>query len=199
MCKQQHEAMLLNEEEKLTGMNLPVVIVLVVDTSCARGANYASLTLLHSWVIRTDAYLNTMSSLSLRKLIVSWCCSASQIKGVAVRNCENLLKYRNHTGFINSFALIEILQNEKNKLLWSKDKRKISSTCNDTHLLAALALAMCSIQGIIKWSVDDAFNVNKVIIFGRPVKCCVGVLGFQLLYAVYPSSSWCWRLLHTCS
>lgn len=47
MCKQQHEVILLNEEEELTDMNLPLVIVLVVDTSCARGANYASLTLLH--------------------------------------------------------------------------------------------------------------------------------------------------------
>lgn len=195
--------MLLNEEEELTGMNLPVVIVLVVDTSCARGANYASLTLLHLWVIRTDAYLNTMSSLSSRKLIVSWCCSVSQIKGVAVRNCENLLKYRNHTGFIiSSSSHSPSLKYYKTKKINCYDqnrKRKINSTCNDTHLLAALALAMCSIQGILEWSVDGAFNVNKVIIFRRPVKCCVGVLGFQLSYAVYPSSSWCWRLLHTCS
>lgn len=40
-------ASLLNEEEDLTGMNLPLVIVLVVDTSCAGGANCASLPLLH--------------------------------------------------------------------------------------------------------------------------------------------------------
>lgn len=45
MYKQQ-EAILLNEEEELTGTNMPLVIV-VVDTSCAGGANYASLPLLH--------------------------------------------------------------------------------------------------------------------------------------------------------
>lgn len=48
MCEKQHDVILLNEEEEMTGMNSPLVIVPVVDTSCAGGANYASLTLLHS-------------------------------------------------------------------------------------------------------------------------------------------------------